>query len=212
MSVDATTDSSAPAPDPQTVLPELRTETPISPPGWLSLGQGEVVVWHASPSPFGHLRAYLGGLLLGVIGLGILIWGVATGTTAGGTSLDRLQFAGGVLGGGGLIVVAIATTGYVHLTRIRTGYVLTNHHVYRKSGIISRSIDPIKLRLVVDYEFSQSIFERSVDMGAVHVMTAGTGGADMHLEAVPHVHEFVNRLSRLIDLAQTHETTEGQPP
>lgn len=162
------------------------------PPSWLSLVDEEEIVWSAHPSWYVHVKRAFLGLVAVVLGFAVASSGVLASVQLGSTSL------GAVLG----FILALLGVGLVlfeSLRRLSTSYVLTTRHVYKKVGLLSRNVDPIRLDRVADMEYSQSIAERMVGVGDVRIMTAGTGGKDMVLEAVPSVRAFTDEFSRAVD-------------
>lgn len=158
---------------------------------WLTLTDDEEIVWTEHPSLYTHLGQVVLGLVLVVVGIAIARSDALQTDVGIGT-------LGSVLGLALMVVGAVvAVVGY--LRRTTTVYVLTTKHVYQKVGILRREVDPVRLDRVADMEYSQSLVERLLNIGDVHIMTAGTGGKDMVLEDVPAVQEFVDRLSRQLD-------------
>lgn len=158
---------------------------------WLTLVEDEEVLWRGHPSRYAHLAGYGLGLGVAVVGIALAIGGVRAGVMIGPVT--------GSIVGLALAVAGAGIAGLEHLRRASTHYVLTNKHVYKKRGILSRDVDPIRLDRIADFEYSQSAVDRLLGIGEVRIMTAGTGGKDVVLEDVPSVQTVAERISRELD-------------
>lgn len=80
-----------------------------------------------------------------------------------------------------------------------TDYVLTNHALYRKSGIFSRNVQKIGLDKVQNISFSQGLLGKSFGYGNIDISTAGGSGVEMRLLAIDDpkkVQETVNQQTK----------------
>jgi uncharacterized membrane protein YdbT with pleckstrin-like domain len=161
------------------------------PSDWLHLSDDERVLWLTHPSIYTQLPGAL-------VGAGLLAIG---GAFALSGALENVQL-GPVEGSVallGLVPLALLAILPDHLRRTSTYYVVTDRQVVRKSGIVRRDVDPIRLDQIADIEYTQSIWGRPLAIGDVQIMTPGTGGADMTLRNVPHIYEFTRLLSGELD-------------
>ena len=161
---------------------------------WLHLSDDEQVLWLTHPSIYTQLPGVLVGVGLVLIGGAVALSGV----------LETIQFGPveGPVALLGLVPLALLVILPDHLRRASTYYVVTDRQVVKKSGIVRRDVDPIRLDQIADIEYTQSIWGRPLAIGDVQIMTPGTGGADMTLRSVPHIHEFTLLLSSEIDARQ----------
>lgn len=163
----------------------------IMPPSWMTLTEDEEILWWEHPSFYAHLSKYGLGITVAAVGILLAIGSFWIDMTIGPVS-------GGAIGIV-IAVVGIGITAFEHLRRKSTHYILTTKHVYKKQGILSRDVDPVRLDQIADFEYSQSITDRLLKTGEVRIMTAGTGGKDLVLENVPTIQSFISRLSRQLD-------------
>ncbi|UPM42251.1 PH domain-containing protein [Halocatena salina] len=146
-------------------------------PSWVTLTEGEQLVWSGHPS----LRSVGGTFVVGLIliavgiGVGILFEGV-------------IQLLSLVPIGLGLFTAGVT---YVNYRSVQ--YVLTAEEVYKKTGIISRNVVNIRLDRIQNTSYTQSLPERFLGYGHIQIDTAGTGGSDLVLTNVPNP-EYVNGL------------------
>lgn len=101
-----------------------------------------------------------------------------------------------VLGLGLLIIVPS------YLTIKHTDYVITNKGVYKKTGILSRSVTEIEYEKIQNTSFSAGPMGRYFGYGDVDISTAGGSGVEMKLRAVEDPQSVQKRLSRLVKRAQ----------
>ena len=91
----------------------------------------------------------------------------------------------------GLFIIAAA-----YLTRENTEYVVTTDALYRKSGILSRSVQRVDFEKVQNTSYSQGFFGQQFGYGNIEVSTAGGAGIEMAFQSVPDpkdVQELINR-------------------
>lgn len=135
-------------------------------PGWVSLTTGEQVLWTGRPSAY-EIRRSLATFL------GLFVLGVA-GNVALPTGFRWLGLA--VVGVGALV----AAWAYVGLVSVR--YVVTNRTVYKRTGLIRRTIETTPLGSVQTVSLSQSFGQRIVGCGDVRIETAASGVPPLVLE------------------------------
>lgn len=91
----------------------------------------------------------------------------------------------------GLLIVVPA-----HLRIRHTDYVITDRGVYKKTGILSRSVTEIEYDKVQNTSFSAGPLGRYLGFGTVGISTAGGSGVEMELRAVEDPTDVQRRLSR----------------
>lgn len=158
----------------------------MSVPSWVTLGEGEEIVWSGRPSMF----LVVGSLLVGfvVVAAGSALYGVFIPADTG------LRWLGLVV-----VVVGVAYMAYTGLRHQSTQYVITSNEVYRKEGLLSRHVTSLRLDRIQNTTFEQSFVERVLAFGDVHVDTAGTGGTEITFEAVSRPQEVSGLLTKQLD-------------
>ncbi|RRJ31001.1 PH domain-containing protein [Halocatena pleomorpha] len=146
-------------------------------PSWVTLTEGEQLVWNGHPSLRSVGGTFVVGLILIAVGIGI-----------GALFEDVIRLLSLVPIGLGLFIAGVT---YVNYRSVQ--YVLTAEEVYKKSGIISRNVVNIRLDRIQNTSYTQSLPERFLGYGHIQIDTAGTGGSDLILEDVPNP-EHVNGL------------------
>ena len=102
------------------------------------------------------------------------------------------------------IVIAVAAIlliifAVVPLLRWRTThYVITTHRVMVRRGILSKSGKDIALSKITDVSFHQSIWDRIIRAGSLHIESAGDS-PDENFKNIPQSNEVQQLLNRLVD-------------
>lgn len=146
---------------------------------WLHLTDDEQVRWSGRPSRVTLVPALLAAVVLVLVGVGLTLsirplfldrgWPVAI------SYLPLLLAAAG-----------IAYGVYVYLQWVRLLYVITDEEIYVKIGLVSRDVTQVPLTRVQNTSYNQSVLERLLSFGDIHVYTAGTHTDDLILENVPN--------------------------
>ena len=89
-----------------------------------------------------------------------------------------------------------------YLNRENTDYVITDKSVYKKTGILSRSVSEVEYEKVQNTSFSAGVIGRSLGYGNVEISTAGGSGVEMRLRGVNDPQEVQKRLSRRVKEVQ----------
>ncbi|SFL56061.1 PH domain-containing protein [Halogranum rubrum] len=123
---------------------------------WMARGDDEDVLWSGRPRLPTILPAVAVGLVLVAVGVG------------GAVTENQLVLL--------LLVpvgVAIAVAAYLRV--VNTRYVVTDHALYRKTGILSRHVERVSLHRVQNSAFTQGVLGSAFDYGTVSVEAAGGG-------------------------------------
>lgn len=158
----------------------------------LNLGPGEQVVFEGHPS----WRAILGFYLKGAVIIAVLVaLVVAYGNTIGDNVSTSAVVI--VLIGGAAIVALIG-----FLRRVSTRYTITNRRLHVKHGMISRNVQETKIERVQDVNYTQSMFQRLMQIGDVDFDTAANDpDGDFIFAGVAQPEQVVDRV---------HHATEPQ--
>jgi uncharacterized membrane protein YdbT with pleckstrin-like domain len=117
-----------------------------------------------------------------------------------------------------LAILVVALLALVWLTLMpflrwtTTLYVLTDHRLILRRGIIARSGRDIPLARINDVSFSHTAFERILGCGTLVVESAGERG-QVTLTDIPHVEQVQRRLYELVEADQErgHEQDGAEP-
>lgn len=166
-------------------------------PDWVTLTEGESVVWQGRPI----IYPYLGGVLTGlvIILLGIGVWLVVQGVIL---NFSLPSFIPGGIIVGILVVLGIWVALKPVLDWWSIRYLITTQEVYKKQGLVSRTVKNIALDKVQNTSFTQSVMGRLFSYGNVHIDTAGSGGTEMVFDSVGDPESVVGHITRHIDKQQ----------
>lgn len=168
------------------------------PPVTINLSDGETIIFQGHPSWRAILGFYLKGLAIAIV-LGVIAKLV-------GSTADVFIVVIVVLG---LTVLA----GF--LKRWATTYTITTRRLNIKRGIVSREIQETRLERVQDVNYSQSVYQRLMQIGDVDFNTAASGGDyDFIFYGVADPGEVVESVDRAtgIGSAGSHGLGEPQSP
>lgn len=144
-------------------------------PEWVTLTEGETVRWSGHPS-YRPVAIYIG------LGLVVALAGAVL------AALFQPWWAPLLL-----VPVGLAISGRYLVERWTVRYVVTSEEVYKKRGLYTRNVTQLRLDRVQNTSFNQSVFERFLDYGDIHVETAGSDTTELVFEDVPHP-ERVNKI------------------
>ncbi len=145
-----------------------RTDTDGPPPAWLPLAGEETVQWQGGPRVQTIVPGVVAGLVFLLVGTGLL-WSDAT--AVGSVLLAVLSV---------LTILAGIATPFWALLRIKsTEYVVTDRHLYRKSGVLGRRVTTVGYETVQNVSYAQGITGRLFDHGTVAFDTAGGSGTEL---------------------------------
>ena len=104
----------------------------------------------------------------------------------------------------GLGLVIIAST---YLSLKNTAYVITTDSVFKKTGVLSRTVTDIGHENIQDTGYRQGVLGRYAGFGTVQISTAGGSGVEMTLDHVP---DPLSVQSRLDSAATRWEPTDDR--
>ena len=145
----------------------------------MDLQPGEKVIYEGHPSWRAIIGFYLKGILAAAV-LGIVVKLIDS------TGLGLLVF---------VAVVAITVlAGFIK--RVATVYVITDHRLNIKRGIVARKVQETRLQRVQNVNYTQGVYERIMQIGNVDFDTAGTDDSDFVFEGVAQPGEVVQQVER----------------
>lgn len=103
----------------------------------------------------------------------------------------------------GLLVMAGA-----YLNVKNTSFLVTNEGLYRKTGILSRSVQKIGFDKVQNISFSQGILGNYFGYGNIEVSTAGGSGVEMRFNSIDNPREVENIVNNKLKKAQSREKSD----
>jgi uncharacterized membrane protein YdbT with pleckstrin-like domain len=164
----------------------------------LNLSPGEQVIFEGHPSWRSILGFYLKGTLIAAV----------VGTIA--------KLAGADNGIVFLVVLAIvAVTVLVgFIKRWATTYTITNRRLNIKRGIVAREIQETRLERVQNVNFSQSVFQRVMQIGNVDFDTAASDDYNFIFAGVADPQDVVHQVDQATGAGSAGEQGLGQvqPP
>ncbi len=94
------------------------------------------------------------------------------------------------------VVVALFAVLVPYLRWRTTHYVITSHRVMVRRGLLTKTGKDITLSKITDVSFEQTLFDRMINAGSLHIESAGDS-PDEDLRNIPqsnHVQQLINRL------------------
>ena len=134
-----------------------------------------------------------------MIALGIVVRLIASGSLVLDPRLSALPETIGTTGGGLLVLLGAYGVVRAALNWWSRYYVLTTEELYRKRGLVSRTVTNLRLERVQDTTFSQSALGRALSYGDVHVETASGGGPEITFGGVADPEAVVGEITRQLD-------------
>jgi uncharacterized membrane protein YdbT with pleckstrin-like domain len=161
---------------------------------WVTLTEGEEVLWQGHPS----LRLITPSV---VVGLVLAVGGLALTIVLTDPPIRWLPLLG--------IPLGIAVVAWAYVSLVSTRYVLTSEEVYRKTGIVTQSVAQIRLDRVQNTTCSQSLTERLFSYGDITIYTAGSDTMDITLADVPDPQQVNRHLTEALDAASERGARAG---
>jgi uncharacterized membrane protein YdbT with pleckstrin-like domain len=145
----------------------------------VDLQPGEKVIYEGHPSWRAIIGFYLKGTLAAVV-LGIVV---------------KLIDSTGL---GVLVLVAVVAITILagFIKRVATVYVITDHRLNIKRGIVARKVQETRLQRVQNVNYTQGVYERIMQIGNVDFDTAGTDDSDFVFEGVAQPEQVVQQVER----------------
>jgi uncharacterized membrane protein YdbT with pleckstrin-like domain len=164
----------------------------------LKMSPGEQLIFRGHPSWRAILGFYLKGILVAaVIGVIAKLAGAGSGTVF-------LVV---------LVVIGLAVlAGFVK--RVATTYTITDRRLNIKRGIISREVQETRLERVQNVNYSQSVYQRVMQIGDVDFDTAASDDYNFIFAGVADPADVVHRVDQAtgVTAAGEHGLGEAQPP
>jgi membrane protein YdbS with pleckstrin-like domain len=164
----------------------------------INLSEGETIIFQGHPSWRAILGFYLKGVLVAIV-LGVIAKLVSSTTSV---------FV--------VVLVVLAITLLVgFLKRWATTYTITSRRLNIKRGIVSREIQETRLERVQNVNYSQSVYQRLMQIGDVDFDTAASGGDyDFIFYGVADPGDVVHRVDQATgaNVAGSHGLGEAQAP
>jgi uncharacterized membrane protein YdbT with pleckstrin-like domain len=160
-------------------MPE-NTDTP----SWLTLTDGEKIVWNGHPSVW-TIGQWL---VISIILIGIGIGGVLRFTEL----LQLLSIIPIVIGFSLAVIQTIRKRQHIH-------YVITSEEVYKKSGLLSRDVINFQFDSIQNTSYSQTFPERLMTYGTIRIEMAGSGDDALVLQDVPNPEHVIGLIVEQID-------------
>jgi uncharacterized membrane protein YdbT with pleckstrin-like domain len=145
----------------------------------VNLQPGEKVIYQGHPSWRAILGFYLKGILIAA-GVGIVVTLIDSG------GLGLLAFAAIV----GIMILA----GFIK--RVATVYTITDRRLNIKRGIVARKVQETRLQRVQNVNYTQSVYERAMQIGDIDFDTAGTDDSDFVFAGVAQPEQVVEQVDR----------------
>lgn len=144
----------------------------------MDLQSGERVIYQGHPSWRAILGFYIKGILVAAAAA------VLAGLINEGVGLAIVTFA--------VIAAIVILAGFIK--RVATVYTITDRRLNIKRGIIARKVQETRLQRVQNVNFSQSVYERMMQIGNVDFDTAGTDDSNFVFEGVAEPGEVVQQV------------------
>lgn len=145
----------------------------------MDLQSGERVIYQGHPSWRAILGFYLKGILIAAA-IGVVV------ALIDSTGLGLLAFAAVV----GITILA----GFIK--RVATVYTITDRRLNIKRGIVARKVQETRLQRVQNVNYTQSAYERVMQIGNVDFDTAGTDDSDFVFAGVAEPEQVVEQVDR----------------
>jgi uncharacterized membrane protein YdbT with pleckstrin-like domain len=163
----------------------------------VKLHPGERVIFEGHPSWRAILAFYLKGILIAAV----------AGVIASFIASDAVVF---------LVVLAIVGVTILvgFIKRVATTYTITDRRLNIKRGIVSREIQETRLERVQNVNYSQSVFQRLLQVGDVDFDTAAGDDYNFVFAGVADPGDVVHTVDQAtgVGAAGPHGLGEPQPP
>src|SRR5215211_7270083 len=170
----------------------------------LKPGPGEQTIFKGHPS----WRAILGFYFKGIVISALVAAVIALLTRVFGDEVNKALVILVFLAGVGITILA----GFIK--RVATTYTITSRRLHIKRGIVSREIQETRLERVQNVNYSQSVYQRMMQIGDVDFDTAAGDDYNFIFSGVADPGEVVEAVDKATGVASagTHGLGEAQPP
>lgn len=148
--------------------PSPAAMTPILP-AFAAPAAKEETVWSGSPS-MALLAGRIAGLVISAIAVPLLAYFIA-GLTEESDQAAGLVTAGWVVTAALVLIFLISIVAGMVVLR-STHYTITNQRLLTESGLLSKTVDEIDMRLIDDSRFEQGFIHRILGIGNVTVLSS----------------------------------------
>lgn len=164
-------------------------------PAWVTLTPNERIVWSGRPS----LRSAVWSLAGGLISIGVGLGGFVVFSSEGASPL---------LMGLSLIplVVGLLHIGLLLLHRRSVHYILTTDAVYKRTGLLTRTVSNLRRDRIQHTSYTQTLRERLLTYGTIRIDTAGSDGSEITLVHIPDPMHVIELLTK------PYDSVRSQPP
>ena len=175
-------------------------------PSWASIREDEEIILLTHPSRWVLLRDVLVSALLLIMSGWVAIQDPYSISEyeVGPLPGDLAVFFGGIVG-------VFVILGVEELKRITTVYLVTSRQVYYKKGIYQRErVDPTDLDDIVNQEWDQNVFQRTVGKGDVQLKTAANVDSRdvLTFKSIPNPKETVAKFKHAKDMREKHNVQD----
>jgi uncharacterized membrane protein YdbT with pleckstrin-like domain len=164
----------------------------------LKLGPGEQTIFKGHPSWRAILGFYFKGILISALVAAV----VALVTRVFGDEVDKALVILVFLAGVGITILA----GFIK--RVATTYTITSRRLHIKRGIVSREIQETRLERVQNVNYSQSVYQRMMQIGDVDFDTAAGDDYNFIFSGVADPEDVIHEVGRA---TQTSGAGIGEP-
>ncbi len=148
------------------------------------LADDETIQYELKP----HWRALVVPVIVLLVTLGLGIWLIAKFDNSG------LRWTVLII----MLLILVVAVVRPFLYWMTTQYVITDHRIIVRTGLISRSGRDMPLSRVNDVSFKKSAIERLLNCGTLMIESAGTQG-QLIISSVPDVEDIQREIYRLHD-------------
>lgn len=171
-------------------------------PSWVTLTEGEQVVWSGRPSNVRVAEELLLETVLVAVGLALFLAPVDEYVPVDVPDLGVYPLA--------LVAIGALLAAVTWIRFKLTAYVLTTKELYKKEGLVSRSVQTMRLDRVQDHGFEQSALQRIFGYGDVYVSTAGSSGSNFAFENAPNPDEVAAHISEQLEAVRGRQPAGQQ--
>lgn len=160
-------------------------------PDWVTLTEGEEIVWSGRPSTVRVLEELVGEFLLIAAGVALVLPPVQQLFPAQIPDVGYYPLAISAVG----FLLAAAT--WIRFKNV--AYVVTTKEIYKKEGLVGRTVQTMRLDRVQDHGYQQSATQRLAGYGDMFVRTAGSDDTDLTLDDVPNPDQVSAHVSEQLE-------------